>query len=587
MFDKNDRKHRRWFVDARLWGILCLFIALAIWLASCSGDVTPSPEMVAPPATKIIQQTITSTVTATPTIIASPEVAVTPTGIPLVWNQISTGSEFSRDTITGMAFDPQNSDVIYLGSQNSGIYKSADGGLSWENSETGPIISYSKITYLPSWTSPYNNNVVFRVRRVEHVEYPLPILEKSSDAGKTWKKSWDLFTDSSNLMAFDSTNDLVMYLSEGDQLFKTYNGGETWGAIYNFPTDFISAIFPVPGDSESVFVGTQGVFYSKNGGKNWEKLSSGIGMGRVELMASLDGSTLFAVEKMDPSDAYPLQQRLLRSLDGGYTWDLLIDQPGIGFSLGANKTVYYSIHSTDVYKSDNDGKTWFMYNKPLFNNDNERRGAIIVPNPQAPDVIYSIHPYYGPPMRVSFDSGKSWQEVENPFPQQRWQIVGLYFDYARGQIVYAASFDRIARSNDGGRSWYACSTVDTFLGTFGMISANSTSSVAIDAQDGNIIYVSTDKGSLLISHDGCATWMVSKVPGANVKVRSLAVDPNKLGVVYAGTTKGVFVSYDKGEHWGEISDGLLGTTIVYSIAVDSQSNVYAATPNGVFQLIPK
>ena len=31
-------------------------------------------------------------------------------------------------------------------------------------------------------------------------------------------------------------------------------------------------------------------------------------------------------------------------------------------------------------------------------------------------------------------------------------------------------------------------------------------------------------------------------------------------------------------------DGLLGATVVYSIAVDKDSNVYAATPYGVFKL---
>ena len=33
-----------------------------------------------------------------------------------------------------------------------------------------------------------------------------------------------------------------------------------------------------------------------------------------------------------------------------------------------------------------------------------------------------------------------------------------------------------------------------------------------------------------------------------------------------------------------VNDGLLGATVVYSIAVDKDSNVYATTPNGIFQL---
>ena len=47
------------------------------------------------------------------------------------------------------------------------------------------------------------------------------------------------------------------------------------------------------------------------------------------------------------------------------------------------------------------------------------------------------------------------------------------------------------------------------------------------------------------------------------------------------------VSFDGGEHWGEINEGLLGATVVYSIVVDPQSNLYAATPYGIFKLEAK
>ncbi len=53
---------------------------------------------------------------------------------------------------------------------------------------------------------------------------------------------------------------------------------------------------------------------------------------------------------------------------------------------------------------------------------------------------------------------------------------------------------------------------------------------------------------------------------------------------FAGTDDGAYVSFDGGAHWGEINDGLLGATVVYSIVVDNESNVYAATPYGIFKL---
>ena len=67
-------------------------------------------------------------------------------------------------------------------------------------------------------------------------------------------------------------------------------------------------------------------------------------------------------------------------------------------------------------------------------------------------------------------------------------------------------------------------------------------------------------------------------------VNSVAFDTNDPSTLYAGTDQGAFISFDGGTTWGEINDGLLGATVVYSIAVDKERNVYAATPYGVFKL---
>jgi photosystem II stability/assembly factor-like uncharacterized protein len=88
----------------------------------------------------------------------------------------------------------------------------------------------------------------------------------------------------------------------------------------------------------------------------------------------------------------------------------------------------------------------------------------------------------------------------------------------------------------------------------------------------------------MVSTDNCQSWQASNEGLNNLFINSLAIDPNNPGVVYAGTDGGVYVSFDSGQTWGEINDGLLGATVVYSIAVDPESNVYTATPYGIFSL---
>jgi hypothetical protein len=67
-------------------------------------------------------------------------------------------------------------------------------------------------------------------------------------------------------------------------------------------------------------------------------------------------------------------------------------------------------------------------------------------------------------------------------------------------------------------------------------------------------------------------------------MNSIAFDPNTPATLYAGTDSGAYVSFDGGQTWNEINDGLLSATVVYSIVVDQDGNVYAATPHGIFNL---
>jgi photosystem II stability/assembly factor-like uncharacterized protein len=84
--------------------------------------------------------------------------------------------------------------------------------------------------------------------------------------------------------------------------------------------------------------------------------------------------------------------------------------------------------------------------------------------------------------------------------------------------------------------------------------------------------------------NGCQSWRSINAGLGSLFVNSVAIDPNNPNTLYAGTDGGAYVSFDGGQSWGQINDGLLGATVVYSIVVDKDSNVYAATPYGIFKL---
>jgi photosystem II stability/assembly factor-like uncharacterized protein len=138
------------------------------------------------------------------------------------------------------------------------------------------------------------------------------------------------------------------------------------------------------------------------------------------------------------------------------------------------------------------------------------------------------------------------------------------------------SLNDALRTEDAGNSWQQCASIHW--------SSDNHSILVIDPRNSQRIILSVLENGLLRSEDGCQTWIPSNEGLGSLFVNSIAIDPNDPDTVYAGTDGGAYVSFDWGNHWGAINDGLLGATVVYSIVVDPQSNVYAATPYGIFKL---
>jgi photosystem II stability/assembly factor-like uncharacterized protein len=137
----------------------------------------------------------------------------------------------------------------------------------------------------------------------------------------------------------------------------------------------------------------------------------------------------------------------------------------------------------------------------------------------------------------------------------------------------------VFRSDDGGENWEKCGGEETWNG-----SATRKAGLLMDSLSPDHILLGTRSGGILKSTDGCETWAASNEGLGSLFINSLAADPGDPEVIYAGTDDGAYVSFDGGAHWNVINDGLLGATVVYSIVVDAEGNVYAATPYGIFTL---
>ena len=225
-------------------------------------------------------------------------------------------------------------------------------------------------------------------------------LWKTTDSGKSWSCVSDGFfkTSSVGAVAVSESNPDVVYagtgereirgnVSEGDGVYKSTDGGETWKHIGLENTRNISRIVVDPKNPDVVYVAAlghlfsagpdRGVYKSVDGGKSWTQILFESNLaGAVEVVLDPTNSkTVYAATWeawRTPShmNSGGPGSKLYKSTDAGGHWtdmtrskglpDGVIGKIGISVSAVDSKRVFAIIESKEsaVYRSDDSGTTW-------------------------------------------------------------------------------------------------------------------------------------------------------------------------------------------------------------------------------------
>lgn len=211
-----------------------------------------------------------------------------------VYKSIDGGASWEQtgrtSSTASLAIDPRQSNIIYAGTA-FGVYKSTDSGATWNR----PSSSFD-LTIPALVLDPNNPNVIYVATHNSGVF-------KSSDGGKNWSKTGAIEPvdrgSSHPRLAIDSTNTNILYVTYGD-IYKTTNGGATWSQISNNLTDPSASTVAIdPSNSSTVYVGTyasHGLIYkSTNGGVSWSGFNTGLQQKTVwDLVVDRSGSSLHA-----------------------------------------------------------------------------------------------------------------------------------------------------------------------------------------------------------------------------------------------------------------------------------------------------
>jgi photosystem II stability/assembly factor-like uncharacterized protein len=280
----------------------------------------------------------------------------------------------SSESITSIAVDWANPDVIYAGSFSNysantmgGIFKSTNGGVSWDTLLRGITVNQIVV-------HPKNSNIIYVT--LGSSNNTIPGLIKTTDAGNSWQNSDSGIIVSSetvvNQIALDPVHTDTMYCGtagfDGGMFYRSTNGGKNWIAVSDSIINGVGIIcIAIAQDSSNiVYVGTEwssDVLKSTNYGLNWVSMNYPAKGKAGPISIGLYKGSFVIYLSTTTSNNYPIG--IFKSTDGGQTWSnpttgLPNPSSGRNIQIASDGTVFWVAGSKDsvgVYES-KDGKTW-------------------------------------------------------------------------------------------------------------------------------------------------------------------------------------------------------------------------------------
>ncbi len=270
-----------------------------------------------------------------------------------VWTPVFDGQPIA--SIGAIAVAPSNSNMIYVGSgeadmrsdisYGNGMYRSADGGLSWTRIGLEDSRQIGRIL-----VDPHDASRVF-VAALGHAYGPNAErgVFRSTDGGTTWRKV--LFKNENTGaidLAFDPGNARTIYAAlwqtrrppwnvyapsngPGSGLYKSVDGGDTWKQIeaHGLPSAGLGrigiAVAPTKADRVYVIVDAKegGLYRSDDAGQTWSRVN-----GEPRIWGRGWYFCAVTVDPKDPDTVYVSNTSLYRSRDGGRSFTAIKGAPG-------------------------------------------------------------------------------------------------------------------------------------------------------------------------------------------------------------------------------------------------------------------
>lgn len=228
-------------------------------------------------------------------------------------------------------FDPNNSNTMYVGTPDGGLWKSINGGTTWTtNTDFLTVIGCCDLTI-----DPTNTQIMYLATGdVEGDRRSAGIL-KSIDGGTTWNTTGLSWTALDNYRAskllMNPANPLNMIIATNGGTFRTTDGWVTY-TQGNFPS-FLPILKDMefkPGDPNTIYAAGDQLYKSIDNGVNWVEITTGLPSTNVQRIA-------LGVSAANPDYVYALYGKssdqsflgMYRSTNSGTSFSLRASTPNL------------------------------------------------------------------------------------------------------------------------------------------------------------------------------------------------------------------------------------------------------------------
>jgi len=459
------------------------------------------------------------------------------------WNRIMNGLPDMPMARIGLSVSPSEPNIVYLITEfkeTGTLYKSTNRGESWEMINNDANLNFRPFYYSDVFIDPNDANVVYTLSGR---------LNKSVDGGKTFKVIGQSVHGDHQAIWIDPTNSnrIINGSDGGYQL--SWDAGQTWDIINNVELSQYYQIFVDNREPYRIYGGFQdnGTWVGMSNSletegimkRHWRKLAGGDGYYAVpipgtedEVYANLQGGVIFHVDSRfgNIRNIHPYPKIIGSAGDAifDHKYRFNWDSP-IHVSPNDPNTVYFG--GNVLFRSRDKGYTWEEISPDLTTNDKSKQQS-------SGGQIYS----------------------DNTAAEFHCTILTIQESPVDPNVIWVGTDDgNVQLTRDGGKTW-------TLLNANipGMPKESWVSKIDASAHNAGTAFVAIDQHRLndfapyiFITEDYGKTWRkaVTGLPATDY-VRVVRQSPNNPDFIVAGMETNLFASWDMGRSWTRINNNL-------------------------------